>query len=59
MDLQLMGKRVLITGASKGIGQACALSFAREGAVPVLVARDESALQSLAADILEQPGAKR
>ena len=56
MDLQLMGKRVLITGASKGIGQACALSFAREGAVPVLVARDESALQSLAADILEQTG---
>ncbi|KDC01237.1 NAD(P)H binding domain of trans-2-enoyl-CoA reductase protein [Bordetella bronchiseptica D993] len=29
MDLQLAGKRVLITGASKGIGLACALSFAQ------------------------------
>jgi len=29
MDLQLAGKRVLITGASKGIGLACAIAFAR------------------------------
>ena len=40
MDLQLAGKRVLITGASKGIGLACAVAFAREGADPILVARD-------------------
>ena len=36
MDLQLEGKRVLITGASKGIGLAAALAFAREGASPLV-----------------------
>ena len=40
MDLQLEGKRVLITGASKGIGLAAALAFAREGASPTLVGCD-------------------
>ena len=32
MDLHLRGKRVLITGASKGIGAAAAEAFAEEGA---------------------------
>ena len=31
MDLELRGKNVLITGASKGIGLACARGFAAEG----------------------------
>ncbi|WP_376843100.1 SDR family NAD(P)-dependent oxidoreductase, partial [Bordetella pertussis] len=53
MDLQLAGKRVLITGASKGIGLACALSFARGGATPVLVARDAQAL-ARAADAVRE-----
>jgi len=51
MDLQLDGKRVLITGASKGIGLACALAFAREGAEPILVARDDAALRAAAETI--------
>ncbi|WP_144637794.1 SDR family oxidoreductase [Bordetella genomosp. 13] len=56
MDLQLNGKRVLVTGASKGIGLACALSFAREGARPVLVARDAQALAEAAALVAQQTG---
>ena len=33
MDLHLRGKRVLITGASKGIGAAAAEAFAEEGTI--------------------------
>ena len=32
MDLGLQGKRVLITGGSKGLGLACARAFMAEGA---------------------------
>ncbi len=32
MDLQLSGKRVFVTGASKGIGLAVARAFRQEGA---------------------------
>ena len=56
MDLQLGGKRVLITGASKGIGLACAIAFAREGAEPILVARDDAALSAAAQAIGAQTG---
>ncbi|HKT95813.1 MAG TPA: SDR family oxidoreductase [Paraburkholderia sp.] len=43
-------KRVLVTGASSGIGRACVEALARHGAKVVAVARNSEALQSLAAE---------
>jgi hypothetical protein len=54
MDLNLRGKRVLITGASKGIGAAAAEAFAEEGAHVRLAARDQAALTALAARLAIQ-----
>lgn len=47
MDLGLKGKRVLITGASQGIGVGLAEVFAEEGANLFLVARQEDRLREL------------
>src|SRR3981081_973817 len=46
MDLGLKGKTVLITGGSKGIGLACAMSFAAEGCDLHLAARNRELLES-------------
>jgi len=46
----------LITGASKGIGYACALSFAREGAKPIMVSRNSETLTKAAKNILDETG---
>lgn len=42
------GKKVLITGASSGIGRACAESFAKSGADIILCGRDYHRLQKVA-----------
>jgi NAD(P)-dependent dehydrogenase (short-subunit alcohol dehydrogenase family) len=48
MDLHLSGKRVLITGASKGIGAAAAEAFAEEGCHLRLAARSGDRLKASA-----------
>lgn len=49
--MELLRKRVLITGASRGIGRSLATAFAGAGATVALVARDGSTLESLAAEL--------
>jgi NAD(P)-dependent dehydrogenase (short-subunit alcohol dehydrogenase family) len=46
MDLGLKGKRVLITGGSKGIGLACARAFMSEGARVAIVSRSQENLDA-------------
>jgi NAD(P)-dependent dehydrogenase (short-subunit alcohol dehydrogenase family) len=53
MDLQLTGKRAIVTGASRGIGYAVAAALAAEGADVVLVARDRVTLDAAAARLPE------
>lgn len=45
--MNLRGKSVLITGASEGIGAACAAAFRRRGARLALVARNEEKLRQV------------
>ena len=49
--MELEGKRALITGASRGIGEALARAFADAGATVALVARTEEALRPLAVEL--------
>ena len=49
--MELRGKRVLITGASRGIGEALAHGFAGAGANVALVARTQSAIEALAVEL--------
>ncbi len=51
MDLKLSGKRVLITGASQGIGEGLARAFAEEGSELNLTARNAERLGALRAAI--------
>ncbi len=51
MDMQIAGKRVLVTGGSKGIGLACGAAFAAEGCDVILASRDAAALEKAAAGI--------
>ena len=48
-DVDLTGKRILVTGASSGIGEATARAVAARGAVVLLVARREDELERLLA----------
>jgi len=54
--MQLKGARVIVTGASSGIGRATALEFARRGARLALAARRETALHEVATEIRQRGG---
>jgi 3-oxoacyl-[acyl-carrier protein] reductase len=47
----LEGKTAFVTGASQGIGRACALALAKMGAQIALAARNEEKLEAVAAEI--------
>ena len=51
MDLGLAGKVALVTAASKGMGRACAMGLAAEGARVVMCARTEADLKAAAEEI--------
>jgi len=52
----LSGRTTLITGASQGIGRACALTLAKAGARVALAARNETKLAEVKAEILAAGG---
>jgi len=56
MDLQLTGKRAVVTGSSRGIGRAIAEALAAEGVDVVVVARGKEALEAAAAEIAQASG---
>jgi NAD(P)-dependent dehydrogenase (short-subunit alcohol dehydrogenase family) len=51
MELGLKGKRAIVTGGSSGIGRACAIELAREGARVCVVGRDEARLAAVAKEL--------
>ncbi len=51
MDLHLKGKVIIVTGGAKGIGEAIVRLLVEEGALPVIIDKDEQAAKKLMADI--------
>ena len=58
MDLGLLDKVAIVTGASMGIGKATALALANEGADIAICARGMKALEEAATEIRSKTGRK-
>ena len=56
MDLNLKDKVIIITGAAKGIGAAVATGLGKEGAIPVIVGRNEADNRKMQDSILHNGG---
>jgi 3-oxoacyl-[acyl-carrier protein] reductase len=56
MDLQLHGKRALVTGSSSGIGRAIALGLAREGTAVIVHGRDANRAKATVEAIVADGG---
>jgi NAD(P)-dependent dehydrogenase (short-subunit alcohol dehydrogenase family) len=56
LDLGLNGRRIVVTGAGRGLGRDLALLLAGEGACVIAVARTAADLDALAAEAALQPG---
>jgi NAD(P)-dependent dehydrogenase (short-subunit alcohol dehydrogenase family) len=56
MDLQLYGKKALITGSSKGIGEAIAHTLAQEKATVIVHGRDKAHAEDVAHEIILRGG---
>lgn len=59
MQLQLDGRHALVSGASQGIGRACAIELAGLGASVTVLARRDEALQTLLAELPRTHAAQR
>jgi 3-oxoacyl-[acyl-carrier protein] reductase len=51
MELGIRGRKALLSGASRGLGKACALALAREGADVTIVARRRDVLERTADEL--------
>jgi NAD(P)-dependent dehydrogenase (short-subunit alcohol dehydrogenase family) len=56
MDLELTGKRAVVTGGNRGIGLAVARALAAEGCDVALVARDKAALDAARESLIATTG---
>src|SRR5262252_1958406 len=58
VDLGIRGRQALLSGASRGLGRACAFALAREGVDVTIVARKRDVLEKTGAEIAAATGVK-